>query len=142
MLGEGKILFYIVIGIAYYFFKTYLKESKREKEKNINRKPVNSTTSEEIFKRLMRTLEGKDKEPENTISKETITQPISKNKKSIYRSVIAENSMAEEPHLTENDRKIDHSYDEVVLTENWIDLNQTDIRKAIIYSEIFTRPQY
>ena len=142
MLGEGKILFYIVIGIAYYLFKTYIKESKREKEKHINRKPVNSTTSEEIFKRLMRTIEGKDNEPEVIKTKEIIAPSVSKPKKSIYRSIIAENTIAEEPHLSENDRIIDHSYDEEVQKENWIDLNHTDLRKAIIYSEIFTRPQY
>ncbi len=142
MLGEGKIIFYIVIGIAYYFFKTYSKESKREKEKQINRKPIDSNTSDEIFKRLMRTLEGKENNVEVTQAAPIVEKPKSKEKKSIYRSTIANNPIVEEPHLTENDRKIDHSYDEVIHTEKLIDIEQIDLRKAIIYSEIFTRPQY
>lgn len=142
MFGEGKILFYIVIGLAYYFYKTFLKESKREKEKHINSKPIDNKSAEEIFKRLLRTLEGKENETEKTIP-ETITEkPASVHKKSVYRSVVAKELMPEEPHLTESDRKIDHSYDDNNPVEKIVDLEQIDMRKAIIYSEIFTRPQY
>lgn len=54
--SEIKILFYIIIGIAYLFYKMYNKELKKQNEKRMGQKPVGKRSAEEIFRELQKSL--------------------------------------------------------------------------------------
>lgn len=144
----------------------YKKEAQKEKERRINKRPVDNRTSEEIFKELQKTLSQTSRSIEKPatkpVSKEVLTREIvvqEGGKKSVYQKPVPkpkyESSLKREPlKLAQQKVKSKHSelkskipqsnplqeIKQEVETEKY--RPDFDLRKAVIYSEILKRPQY
>lgn len=144
MASEVKILLYIIGGIVYFFVTSYNKAKKKENERQVNKRPNTSKSAEDIFNDLKKSL--------NLDTPEVLKAPIKKNQlktlnnKSVksenYNDYFAQKAQkAATNHSAIKQEKVEPIL-ENTLNEQIIDVENFDYRKAVIYSEIFKRPQY
>ncbi len=142
--SEFKILFYIIIGIIYIISKLYNREKKKQYQREVNKRPIDSQSVEDIFKELKKSLQLPN-EPENT--------PINTSPTSYETSMKREKVVKEKMILVREPSKIKKtsnfpsiSETEVGKQKNVIQENEIaanfDARQAVIYSEILKRPQF
>ncbi len=151
MSGEIKILFYVIVGIVYFLSTFYNKEKKKQNQRNINKKPINTTTAEEIFEELKKSIlqppkikdekkplgktlfEKTKRDPENKVNYKPFKQPEIKKEPKPFLNTEPHFEHHFEPEITdfiETSDKYEFNFDEM------------DPKKAFIYKEIFRRPQY
>jgi hypothetical protein len=142
--SEFKILFYIIIGVIYIISKLYNKEKKKQNQREVNKRPIDGQSVEDIFKELKKSLQLPN-EPEYTPSetKQTNYESTNKREKVVKEKMV----LVREPSKikkTSNFPSISET--EVGKQKNVIQENEIaanfDARQAVIYSEILKRPQY
>jgi hypothetical protein len=151
MSGEIKILFYIIVGIVYLISTFYGKEKKKQSQRDVNRKPVDNQTAEDIFEELRKSIlpasePAEDlKLPEKSHRKKTERQPeITNNYRDFlkHKKKPVEDTFIEEAHFRQDDSAKNMNIVENVESKPEINFDEMDARKALIYGEIFRRPQY
>jgi hypothetical protein len=146
--NEFKILFYIIIGVIYIISKLYNKEKKKQNQREVNKKPIDSQSVEDIFRELKKSLQLPN-EPEYTTNEPTPTtyETGMKREKVVKEKMILvrESSKIKKIKKTNNNipsiSETEVGKQKIVYEENEIAAN-FDARKAVIYSEILKRPQY
>lgn len=142
--SEFKILFYIIIGIVYIISKLYNKEKKKQYQREINKKPVDSQSVEDIFRELKKSLQLPN-EPEYTAPEPTPTsyetgmkrEKVVKDKMILVREPSKTRKINNIPSISETEvGKINTKTESNEIADNF------DARQAVIYSEILKRPQY
>ena len=151
MSSEIKILFYIIAGILYIISTAYLKEKKKQGERNVTRKPVDTKTAEDIFRELKKALtppeemveEPKPMEKRPALKKQRQPEIFSRvNDLKPKETKPVENTLFEEAHFTPHKEIGTPESKESESFKPEIDFSETDPRKAFIYGEIFNRPRY
>lgn len=142
--SEFKVLFYIIIGIIYIISKLYNKEKKKQYQREVNKRPIDSQSVEDIFKELKKSLQLPN-EPENTPVDTTPTsyesgmkrEKVVKEKMVLVREPSKIKKTSNFPSISETEVGKQKN----VFQENEIAAN-FDARQAVIYSEILKRPQF
>ena len=143
--SEFKILFYIIIGVIYIISKLYNKEKKKQNQREVNKRPIDSQSVEDIFKELKKSLQIPS-EPEYapTESKQTNYESSNKREKVVKEKMVLVREPSKIKKTNNNIPSISETEvgkQKIVYEENEIAAN-FDARKAVIYSEILKRPQY
>lgn len=153
MSSEIKILFYILAGIVYLISTFYGKEKKKQAQRDVNKKPIDTATAEDIFEELKRSIipssgqlsEPDSRQAEPILPKRTERRPeISKNYNDYinHRKQPVEDTFIQEAHFIRPAEIQSADAEEKPDTAFEINFEETDPRKAFIYGEIFRRPQY
>ena len=143
--NEFKILFYIIIGVIYIISKLYNKEKKKQNQREVNKKPIDSQSVEDIFRELKKSLQLPN-EPEYTTNEPTPTsyETGMKREKEVKEKMVLVREPSKIKKTNNNIPSISETEvgkQKIVYEENEIAAN-FDARKAVIYSEILKRPQY
>lgn len=151
MSSEIKILFYIIAGIIYLISTFYLKEKKKQGERNVTRKPVDTKTAEDIFRELKKSLlppeelviENKPEErtPNKKLRPKPESVPLIENIKQNGEKPL-ENTWIGEGHFEHHKTVEIKDLKDIADAKQEIDFTEMDPRKAFIYGEIFNRPRY
>jgi hypothetical protein len=151
MSGEIKILLYVLGGIVYIISTLYNKEKKKQQQKSVNKRPSDRQTAEDIFEELKKMIqpqgpeEKKENPPERKVHGKTKKEAMinighkTAREKEDKKMQLGQ-TLAEEPHLEHNRPEITDHVETIDKFE--LDFQETDPRKAFIYSEIFRRPRY
>ena len=169
---EIKPLFFILMIVGYVLSTWYKKELAKQKEKQINKRPVSSKTSEEIFKELQRSLQEarsgqapKQVVLEKTPAPQTKTKhiapshtPEAKTKRSINytppapRKPMKSDAFADfrekpkrallKPSAFKERNKRMAENNQMETETDTMAQVDFDLRKAVVFSEILKRPQY
>ncbi len=142
--SEFKTLFYIIIGIIYIISKLYNREKKKQYQREVNKRPIDSQSVEDIFKELKKSLQLPN-EPDNT----TVNTSPTSYETGMKREKVVKEKMVlvrEPSKIKKNSNFPSISETEVgkqkeVIQENELATN-FDARQAVIYSEILKRPQF
>ena len=150
---EIKILLYIIVGIAYLFSRLYKKELKKQKEQQINKKPLSRKTAEDIFRDLQKTLDI----PGLNSPEEPILKPVSQTVKE--RKIDDKTLRAQKLFISKSESKLKHYrpiqasklkredteetfHHQTTVESEYGPKIDFEPRKAMIFSEILKRPQY
>lgn len=156
--------------IGYVLSTLYKRELRKQKEKQINKKPVSSKTSEEIFKELQKALREArsdapskpviESKPKPHIQKTTLppkSEPLKAKSKNAGKRLTLEREIMKSEAFAESARKPllkrlqpSKLKQTNVMKENTAQENEHergvsidfDIKKAVLFSEILKRPQY
>ena len=150
---EIKTIFFILMVVGYVISTLYKKESQKEKERRINKRPVNPRTSEEIFKELQKTINQRpNAEPAKVPVPKTKSEPVPKMSKkkletTLKNEVVRMSSQkvkAKHPNINAQVKYKSQPMKETeqVAEEKTSYRPDFDLRKAVLYSEILKRPQY
>ncbi len=145
--GEIKILLYILIGVVYLFSTLYKKAKRQQEERKVNKRPVSSKNADEIFKELQRSLnipsstalpeEGKKTERRQPMKKlAPVRKPAYMSIKPRVNKPVVKTTTFKQDSRALPKQVIEPVQPSVAETMDF------DPRKAVIFSEILTRPQY
>jgi hypothetical protein len=142
--SEFKILFYIIIGIIYIISKLYNREKKKQYQREVNKRPIDSQSVEDIFKELKKSLQLPN-EPENTPvnTSPTAYETGMKREKVVKEKMVLvrEPSKIKKTNNFPSISETEVGKQKEVIQENELATN-FDARQAVIYSEILKRPQF
>lgn len=140
--------------VGYVISTLYKKESQKEKERRINKRPVNPRTSEEIFKELQKTLNQRpNTEPVKAPVPKTKSEPAPKLSKQKLETTLknevvrmsVQKVKAKQSNIKAQVKVKSQPMQETaqpVIEENTGYRPDFDLRKAVLFSEILKRPQY
>ncbi len=144
MASEVKILLYIIGGIVYFFVTSYNKAKKKENEKQVNKRPTTTKSAEDIFNELKKAMNLNTPEVEKAPIEQN--QPKTLNNKSTksdnYNDYFAQKAQKSTTNHTAIKQEKVETITENLANEQIVDVENFDYKKAVIYSEIFKRPQY
>lgn len=161
LLREIKIIFLILMVVGYVLSTWYKKELQKQKERQINKRPITSKSAEDIFKELQKALSDAKsggspqvrpiEQPVNSTSpspkKPYVKQSMANTRETMksdvftkYKSITKRKPLKVSKFKTSN--KTFEEIKEEEIADQEIYRPDFDVRKAIIYSEILKRSQY
>lgn len=154
------------MAVGYVISMLYKKESQKEKERRLNKRPVDNKKAEDIFKELQKTLNdvgrSLEQNPRKPVSQEVIPRETINHEKAtkpVYQKPVPkpkyESALKREP-LILNQRKVKARHSsiqkKIAASKPMQEIKQEeiqdnyrpdfDLRQAVLYSEILKRPQY
>lgn len=140
--------------VGYVITNLYRKEERKEKERRINKRPIDKQSAEEIFRNLQKTLNlpetgGTYRTTSSPTTTPTAQRNVSeglKSYQSLKKQMVRLSEQRIKPHYSNlgkrKPRKPMEANLETIEPNSEGPSIDIDIRQAIIYSEILKRPQY